>query len=75
MTQTMFETLKAPVKYMASQSVLSLSTSGRTTGIMMDSGDSVLHTAPVYESYALPHAILHWDLAGRDLCLSDEDLL
>ena len=64
MTQPMFDTLKAPATYMASQSVLFLSVSGRTTGIMMNSGDSVLHTMPIFESYALPHAILHWDLAG-----------
>ena len=65
MTQTMFETLKAPAMYMASQAFLYVS--GRTTGLVMDSGDGVLHTVPIYESYALPHAIFHWDLAGCDL--------
>merc|ERR1712026_639115 len=55
MTQIMFETFNMPAMYVAIQAVLSLYASGRTTGIVMDSG------------YALSHAIVRLDLAGREL--------
>ncbi|ROT69245.1 actin 2 [Penaeus vannamei] len=67
MTQIMFESFSVPATYITIQAVLSLYASGRTTGEVCDSGDGVTHFVPVYEGFALPHAILRLDLAGRDL--------
>jgi len=67
MTQIMFETFNVPCLYISVQAVLSLYASGRTTGIVMDSGDGVSHTVPIYEGYSVPHAIEKINLAGRDL--------
>ena len=67
MTQNLFEIFNVPFFYVAPQAVLALYASGRTTGIVVDSGDGVTHSVPIYEGYALPHAIMKLDVAGRDV--------
>jgi actin len=67
MTQIMFESFNTPGIYIAIQAVLSLYSAGKTTGIVMDSGDGVTHFVPIFEGYAFPHAIMRINLAGRDL--------
>ncbi|KAL5110256.1 Beta-centractin [Taenia crassiceps] len=67
MAEMLFETFSVPALYVSMQAVLSLYASGRTTGVVLDSGDGVTHAAPIYEGYALPHSIERTDLAGRDV--------
>ena len=68
LTQIIFEKFNFPAMYVAMQALLSLyAAGGRTTGMVVDSGDGVSHTVPIYEGYALPYAIHKFDLAGRDL--------
>eukprot|EP01084_Bolivina_argentea_P041817 77191_1 len=66
-TQIMFETFNVPAAYLAMSSVLSLFASGRYTGIVLDSGDQLTTTVPIYEGYALPHATHTLDIGGREL--------
>jgi actin-related protein len=67
MTQVMFDTFNVLALYIADPTVLSLYASGRPTGIVLDSGDGVTQVVPIYEGYALPHAIRRLDVAGLDL--------
>jgi centractin len=63
--QILFETFNVPALFMSIQAVLALYASGRTSGLVLDSGDGVTHAVPVYEGFAVPNAIQRMDLAGR----------
>ena len=70
-----FETLNVPALYISMQAVLSLYATGRTTGVVLDSGDGVTHCVPVYEGFALTNSISRSDIAGRDITAFLQTLL
>lgn len=65
--EVFFETFNVPALYISMQAVLSLYATGRTTGVVLDSGDGVTHAVPIYQGFALPHSIIRSDVAGRDV--------
>lgn len=62
-----FEKLNTPAFYVQIQALLSLYATGRTTGVVLDSGDGVTSAVPIYEGFALTHAIERSHVAGRDV--------
>ncbi|KAH0488504.1 MAG: hypothetical protein KVP17_005019 [Porospora cf. gigantea B] len=67
LAEVFFETFGVPAFFVALQAMLSLYASGRTTGVVLDSGDGVSHAVPIYEGFAIPHAMCRSDVGGRDV--------
>ena len=65
--QILFETLSVPAIVLANTSTLSLYSTGRTSGLVVDSGAGRTHIGPVWEGYCQPHFLRRLDLAGRDV--------
>merc|ERR1712113_879037 len=75
MVQIMFDTFEVQGTYVAIQAVMSLYAAGRTTGLVVDSGDGVSHTVPVFEGFSVPHAVEKMEIAGRVLTTYLQKLL
>ncbi|CAG9984209.1 unnamed protein product, partial [Clonostachys byssicola] len=65
--EIVFESLEAPAFYLAKQSVLALYASGRTSGSVFSCGYGQSYAVPVYEGFALQHAVSKLDIGGHDL--------
>jgi len=48
---------------------------GRVSGLVVESGEGLTYTVPVFEGYALPHAMIKLDVAGQDVTQSLIDQL
>lgn len=65
--EILFESFNVPALFISMQAVLSLYASGRTTGVVLDSGDGITQAVPIYEGFAIPLSIVRTDVAGRDI--------
>ncbi|CAC5424413.1 ACTB_G1 [Mytilus coruscus] len=66
-TMMIFETFNFPAMYVKAKGVLSLYSSGCITGVALDIGENISYSLPAYDGYALRHAVIKSELAGRDL--------
>eukprot|EP00039_Didymoeca_costata_P029501 m.24925 g.24925 ORF g.24925 m.24925 type:complete len:343 (+) comp7657_c0_seq1:154-1182(+) len=75
MAEMMFEKFGIPAYFVSSQSVLSLFSAGRTSGLVMDLGYGVSHVMAIHEGFAFPHTIGRIELGGNDINRSFRMLL
>ncbi|XP_063799408.1 actin-related protein T2 [Pseudophryne corroboree] len=65
--EVMFETFRVPAMHIALQPTLPLYANGRMTGLVVECGDGVTHTFPIFEGFFMAHAGKRLDVAGRDI--------
>ena len=62
-----FEKFKVKSFSLMNTAVLSLFSTGSTTGLVTECGQGLTYAAPVFEGYALPHALNYTHIAGQDV--------
>lgn len=75
MAEILFEKLKMAEFNIEPQAKLSLIAEGRSSGIVLDSGDGVTHCIPIYENSILTHYIKRMGIAGRHITTKLIELL
>ena len=63
----MFENFEIPNCYLARSAVMSVYAKGRTTGMVIDSGEGLTQIVPVFEGFNIPHAVKTTKFAGNRL--------
>lgn len=43
---------------------MALYSSGKTTGLVLESGQGITHAVPIYEGFAIPYATIKLDIGG-----------
>ncbi|KAA6382465.1 MAG: putative actin family protein [Streblomastix strix] len=70
MTEIMFEKYQIPALYYENSGVLSLYSTGRTFGVVLESGDCLISVVPIYNGLKQPNGIFRNEMAGRDVTVA-----
>lgn len=65
--EVLFESLRVPSLHLPPTSTLALYATGRTTGLVLECGEGVTAATPVYEGFALPHAVVRGGYGGGEV--------
>lgn len=63
----MFNSLRVSSLYLQVQSALSIYSTGKTTGLVLDSGEGVTHAVPISNGNVLTNSIEKINFGGKDL--------
>ena len=67
MAEIMFEHFKVKSLAVMNTAALSMYSTGRVSGLIVECGEGISYTVPVFEGYALPHAQIKMEVAGHDI--------
>ena len=67
MAEYMFEQLKVKSLAIMNTAALSMYSTGKVSGLIAESGEGISYTVPIFEGYALPHAMIKLEIAGHDI--------
>ena len=67
MAEIMFEHFKVKSLAVMNTAALSMYSTGKVSGLIVECGEGISYTVPVFEGYALPHAQIKMDVAGHDI--------
>ncbi|CAI5449249.1 unnamed protein product [Caenorhabditis angaria] len=75
LTELMFEKFQVPAYYLAKNAVLACFSQNRTHGLMVDSGATQTSVVPVFDGYAVTHAVVRSQIGGDLICQQLENML
>ena len=67
LAEVLFEVFAFPALYIARQAVMSMYSTGETTGLLLQSGDGVTEVMAMVECFMVPESVQRFNLAGADM--------